>query len=216
MRTDGAPVFKGRAALEVPRNEGMARMPPAVEDETFLVLNGSHLKKMATADEIAAAVGVPPEVSAERLAGAVDKGWAMNAEGRYLVLPEGTAEVHRSYTRLYGRLREDRAVAAWYDKFETLNDQFIKVVSDWQKSDGDPKAESKVLKIAERLIRAIGEIVPIIPRYETYVRRFTDGVARIDRGERDYICGPTIDSVHTVWFEFHEDILSVLGRPRDV
>ena len=36
-------------------------MPPAVEDETFLVLNGSHLKKMATADEIATAVGVPPE-----------------------------------------------------------------------------------------------------------------------------------------------------------
>jgi hypothetical protein len=191
-------------------------MPPAVEDETFLVLNGSHLKKMATADEIATAVGVPPSVAAERLAAAVDKGWAMNAEGRYLVLPEGTAEVHRSYARLYGRLREDSAVAAWYGKFETLNDQFIKAVSDWQKSDGDAKAESKALKIAERLIRAIGEIVPIIPRYETYVRRFTDGVARIDRGERDYICGPTIDSVHTVWFEFHEDILSVLGRPRDV
>ena len=108
-------------------------------------------------------------------------------------------------------------MAAWYDKFETLNDQFIKAVSDWQKSDGDAKAESKVLKIGERLIRAIGEIVPIIPRYETYVRRFTDGVARIDRGERDYICGPTDPiPVHTVWFEFHEDILSVLGRPRDV
>jgi hypothetical protein len=216
MRTDGAPVFKRRAALEVPRNEGMARMPPAVEDETFLVLNGSHLKKMATADEIAAAVGVSSSLAAERLAAAVDKGWAMNAEGKYLVLPEGTAEVHRSYTRLYAPLREGGAVGAWYDKFETLNDQFIKAVSDWQKSDGDPKAESKVIKIAERLIRAMGEMVPIIPRYETYVRRFTDGVARIDRGEQEYVCGPTIDSIHTVWFEFHEDILSVLGRPRDV
>ena len=85
-----------------------------------------------------------------------------------------------------------------------------------KKATATQRPKSKVLKIGERLIRAIGEIVPIIPRYETYVRRFTDGVARIDRGERDYICGPTIDSVHTVWFEFHEDILSVLGRPRDV
>ena len=105
---------------------------------------------------------------------------------------------------------------AWYVRFEALNDQFIKAVSDWQKNDHDAKAEAKILKIAERLIKAIREITPIIPRYENYVRRFTDGIARVDRGERDYVCGPTIDSVHTIWFEFHEDILSVLGRPRDV
>ena len=36
-------------------------MSPGSEDATFLVLNGSHLKKMATADDIAAAVGVPSE-----------------------------------------------------------------------------------------------------------------------------------------------------------
>ena len=191
-------------------------MPPEVEEETFLVLNGAHLKKMATSDEVAAAVGVAPKVAAEQLAAAVDRGWAMNADGKYLVLPDGTAAVHQFYRKFYDPLRQDSAVAAWYDRFEALNDQFIKAVSDWQKSDGDPKAESKVIKIVERLIKAIGELTPAIPRYTHYVRRFGDGIARIDRGERDYVCGPTIDSVHTIWFEFHEDILSVLGRPRDV
>jgi hypothetical protein len=93
---------------------------------------------------------------------------------------------------------------------------FIKAVSDWQKSDGDPKAESKIIRVVERLIKSLGELTTVIPRYDQYVRRFGESVARIDRGERDYVCGPTIDSVHTIWFEFHEDILSVLGRPRDV
>ena len=100
-------------------------------------------------------------------------------------------------------------------RFETLNDQFIKAVSDWQKNDEDERAKTKILRVVERLIKAMRDIVPIIPRYENYVRRFTYGVVRVDRGERDYVCGPSIDSVHTVWFEFHEDILSV-GRPRDV
>jgi hypothetical protein len=191
-------------------------MPTEGEDEAFLVLNGSHLKKMATSDEIAAAVGVAPKVAGDQLAAAVDKGWAMNMDGRYLVLPGGTAAVHQFYTKIYGPRRRDKGVIAWYDRFESLNDQFIKAVSDWQKSDGDPKAESKVIKVVERLIKALGELTPAIPRYQHYIRRFGDGIVRIDRGERDYVCGPTIDSVHTIWFEFHEDILSVLGRPRDV
>ena len=191
-------------------------MPAQVEDETFLVLNGSHLKKMATSNEIATVVGVSSKVAAEQLAAAVDKGWAMNADGKYLLLPDGAATVHQFYTKFYEPLRKDGAVVTWYDRFETLNDQFIKAVSDWQKSDGDPKVESKVIKVVERLIKALGELTPAIPRYRHYIRRFGDGIVRIDRGERDYVCGPTIDSVHTIWFEFHEDILSVLGRPRDV
>jgi hypothetical protein len=191
-------------------------MPIQVEDETFLVLNGSHLKKMATSEEVAAAVGVPSKVAAEQLAAAVERGWAMNAGGKYLLLPDGSAAVHQFYAKFYGPLRHDGLVVAWYDRFESLNDQFIKAVSDWQKSESDPKAESKVIRIVERLIKALGDLVPAIPRYVHYVRRFGEGVAHIDQGERDYVCRPTIDSVHTVWFEFHEDILSVLGRPRDV
>jgi hypothetical protein len=191
-------------------------MPTEVEDEAFLVLNGSHLKKMATSDEIATAVGVAPKVAADQLAAAVDKGWAMDMDGRYLVLPDGTAAVHQFYTKIYECLREDKGVIAWYERFEALNDQFIKAVSDWQKSDGDPKMESKVIKVVERLIKALGELIQAIPRYAHYVRRFGDGIARIDQGDREFVCGPTIDSVHTIWFEFHEDILSVLGRPRDV
>ncbi len=63
---------------------------------------------------------------------------------------------------------------AWYDRFETLNDQFIKAVSDWQKSDEDEKAESKVIKIVERLIKAMGELTAGHPA----LRRIMSGGSR--------------------------------------
>jgi hypothetical protein len=71
------------------------------------------------------------------------------------------------------------------------------------------------MKTVERLMKFLEEIIPSIPRYESYVRRFANSISLVDRGDRDYVCKPTIDSVHNIWFEFHEDILSVLGRPRD-
>jgi hypothetical protein len=132
------------------------------------------------------------------------------------VLPAGTSVVHKSYAALYRPLREGALVKNWYDRFETLNNQFIKAVSDWQKNEEDEKAKGKILNVVERLTKALADIIPVVPRYENYVHRFNEGVRRVDRGERDYVCGPTIDLVHTVWFEFHEDVLSVLGRPRDV
>ena len=79
------------------------------------------------------------------------------------------------------------------------------------------KAESKVVKIVERLIKALGELVPNDPALRAPTSAGSPTASRaIDRGDREFVCGPTINSVHTVWFEFHEDILSVLGRPRDV
>jgi hypothetical protein len=103
----------------------------------------------------------------------------------------------------------------WYENFESLNSRFIANVTDWQKSDGDERLERKLLQCAERLAKDIGQLVPAIARYAGYVRRFERSMDLVDQGKRDYVCKPTIDSVHNIWFEFHEDILAVLGRPRD-
>ena len=73
----------------------------------------------------------------------------------------------------------------------------------------------RLLQIAEKLARDIGQLLAQIPRYTSYVERFERSMACVDSGQRDFVCKPTIDSVHNIWFEFHEDILAVLGRPRD-
>ncbi len=65
-------------------------MSSAGEDATFLVLNGSHLKKMAMAEDIAAAAGVSTEVAREQLAAAVERGWAIAVDDRYSGVTRGS------------------------------------------------------------------------------------------------------------------------------
>lgn len=186
-----------------------------LSENEFLVLNGVHLKKMATADEIANAVGLDVLVVAAVLDAGARNGRLIVTEGRHLLLPEGTSAVHDYYRVAYEAMRSNAHILAWYERFETVNEQFIKQVSEWQSTDGDARIQSRLIKTVERLVKQLQEIVPLIPRYQSYIDRFGASVARIDHGDRDFVCKPTIDSVHNIWFEFHEDILSVIGRPRD-
>jgi len=186
-----------------------------LSEHEFLVLNGVHLKKMATAKELASAVGLDVTAVEVVLNAAASNGLLMVAEGRHLLLPEGTSAVQEYYRTVYSALRASDVVLAWYERFETINEQFIKQVSDWQSADGDERIQSRLAKTVERLTKNLQELTQLIPRYEIYVDRFSGSVARIDQGDKDFVCKPTIDSVHNIWFEFHEDILSVIGRPRD-
>lgn len=186
-----------------------------LSDTDFAALNAIYLKKMASAPTIADATGLSPEVAAQRLAAAADEGWIMSLPEGAMLLAEGTAQVLAYYRENYAAVRADPAAAAWYENFETLNARFIGAVTEWQKTEGDERVERRLLQAAERLARDIGQLVPRIPRYKAYVRRFERSMDRVDQGQRDFVCKPTIDSVHNIWFEFHEDILAVLGRPRD-
>lgn len=186
-----------------------------LDDTAFLVLNAAHLNKMSKPAGIAAATGLDAAVVEGWLKTAEDNGLGASAGDQFLLFPDGSRAVLDHYNRAYADLRSDPALETWYERFETLNTQFIKHVTDWQKLDGDAGVEAKLIKVVERLCKAIETLIPQIPRYSDYVRRFTASIGRVDQGERNFVCNPTMDSIHNVWFEFHEDILSVLGRPRD-
>ena len=65
------------------------------------------------------------------------------------------------------------------------------------------------------LTRMIADLVDHLPRYQRYVERFNASIEKVDGGGIGFVTKPTVDSLHNIWFEFHQDILSVLGRPRD-
>jgi hypothetical protein len=91
-----------------------------LSEQEFLVLNGAHLKKMATADEIASAVGLDPSVVKSVLDSAASTGLLMIAEGKHLLLPEGTSAVHEYYRTAYEPMRSNEPVLTWYERFETI------------------------------------------------------------------------------------------------
>lgn len=186
-----------------------------LSDTDFATLNAIYLKKMATADVIAEVTALPADVVSERLAAAEQAGWILSMPTGAMLLEGGTDEVLAYYRDSYASLRTDPAILKWYEDFETINARFIAVVTEWQHTDGDERTERRLLQTAERLTRDIGKLVPQVPRYAGYVRRLQHSMDLVDQGRREYVCKPTIDSVHNIWFEFHEDILALLGRPRD-
>jgi len=184
-------------------------------DSDFIALNAIYLKKMATAATIAEVTGLPADSVTERLAVAAEQGWIMNLPTGAMLLDGGMQKVLDYYRERYAPIRSDPALEKWYRGFEELNVRFIAAVSEWQTSEGDERIERRLLQIAERLAKDIGQLQRQIERYASYVQRFERSMERVDAGERDFVCKPTVDSVHNIWFEFHEDILAVLGRPRD-
>jgi hypothetical protein len=186
-----------------------------LSDSDFVTLNAIYLKKMAIAQTIADVNGLPGEVVAERLAAAIDAGWVMDLPTGAMLLTEGTEQVLAYYREIYADVRAEPALLKWYEGFEVLNERFIGLVTEWQKSEGDERVERRLLQAAGKLVKDIGQLVPQIPRYAAYIRRFEHSIDLVDQGQRDFVCKPTLDSVHNIWFEFHEDILAVLGRPRD-
>lgn len=186
-----------------------------LSENEFVVLNAIYLKKMATAATISDITSLAPDEVSERLARAQQAEQIIALPDGAMLLPAGTQAVLEFYHRQYAGIRAEPQTVHWYENFETLNSRFIAAVTDWQRSEGDERVERKLLQCAERLSKDIGALVPKVTRYAEYVRRFERSMDRVDQGQRDYVCKPTIDSVHNIWFEFHEDILAVLGRPRD-
>ena len=186
-----------------------------MNDETFGVLNAVYLRKIATAEVVRECTGLGPEVIRAALDGAVAAGLVEDLGGQFMLNDDGTQAVRDGYGERYTPLRSEPDVENWYQRFETLNAQFLQTISAWQTSGDDGQLE-KLLKLVERQIRALGTISATIPRYGFYAERFTRALSLVEEGKTEFVTSPTQDSIHNVWFEFHEDILTLLGRPRDV
>ena len=183
-------------------------------ERDFVVLNAIFLKKMATTADIAGLSGIDEQTLSPILEQAASAELILTTDSGHLLLASGSQAVQRHYDEKYVELRNDPALLGWYDGFETLNRRFIAALTNWQQLHGDDLL-FKALDIVEQLCTTLAELLPQIPRYAGYQRRFEKALGAIEAGDADLLCNPRRDSAHNIWFEFHEDILCVLGRPRD-
>ena len=185
-------------------------------DDEFTLLNAVYLRKIASADVIGDISGMPAADIAGLLAPAVADGRLEDIGGMYMLTDTGTQELLAEYRDRYAAFRTDLEILGWYERFESINKQFLQAISAWQTDGTDPAKLDRLLRLVERQTKALRTIERTIPRYARYADRFGAAMDRIDSGDTEYVSSPTADSVHNIWFEFHEDILTVIGRPRDV
>jgi hypothetical protein len=185
-------------------------------DEQFLVLNCIYLRKIATATVAGECTALPRYTIDTVLTAATDDGTVLDVgEGQFMLSEDGTLQVLGEYGHRYAAERQDPSVADWYQRFEVLNGQFLTGISAWQR-DNDPGQLDRLLRLVERQIKALDGLSARVGRYGLYRDRFERALERVDDGRSEYVVSPSVDSIHNIWFEFHEDILTLLGRPRDV
>lgn len=194
----------------------------------FEVLNSIVLKKMASAGSVSAATGLA----------LTDVGGAMTAleqaglivlVGEQALAGDGAeGRVSDFAASAYAGLRGDDAINRLADQFENVNKRFLDAMALWQQvdvggrkvtndhsdADYDAKVVTQLDRAVQRLCDILAKLAEREPRFENYSRRLESAMRKVDQGDAAFVSTPTVDSVHNVWFEFHEDLLRTMGRER--
>jgi hypothetical protein len=194
----------------------------------FEVLNVTVLKGMCPTGTVAYVLGIP-EAAVEETVAALERG-DLIGRADDLLLPTDAAEpaLVAFAADAYRDLRAGPESDGLHERFERVNAQLLQTMAAWQQidvgrhsvandhsdRDYDEKVITRAAKLVERLKRIAGALGEHDPRFLRYGERFDAALDRVDRGERDYLSSPELESVHNIWFEFHEDLLRSLGKAR--
>jgi hypothetical protein len=141
-----------------------------------------------------------------------------------------------------GRLENERRLAVELDRagardtvtsvhpeFLPLNRRFGNACANWQvrPTRADPLAfndhtdwtwDQRVLRTLASLDRTFrqlcDQLADCLQRFDGYADQYSSALARVEAGQRRWVDAPDLGSCHTVWIQFHEDLLATLGIPR--
>lgn len=201
---------------------------PVLGKSDYQVLNSVALKKMASAGALADTTGLPVGQVEDRLSFLAGLGLVETVAGSALPSDGAEAALKQSAAEHYAVLRADPAVIALADGFEEINARLLAAMSAWQQVDiagrkmvndhTDSAYDDRIITRIERLVQRLDPLLDALsqydPRFVGYKHRFAAAIGAIDEGRHELVSSPTADSVHTIWFEFHEDLLRTLGRER--
>jgi len=186
----------------------------------FEVLRVLSLKGLCTAERAAAILR-----ASEANVGAI------LSEHQHLLkeTPRGLALTADGRAWVEARLAEERAaidpagLEPLFQEFLPLNQRFKALVSGAQMggitssehADWPPLLED--LRALHEAFRPVVDAVgAIAPRLAGYGARFDGALAAFAAGDHSFLASPLKDSYHTVWFEFHEELIALTGRDRAI
>jgi len=199
------------------------------EDLEFLTLHCLTMKQLAGPSNVEAIVGVPAAEAKTALARLVESGDVKEARGNYVLMPAGRERLAASYGDVYKATRESDTFTAGYGRFERVNRDLKRLITDWQTitvagqqvpndhsdADYDNKIIDRLGALHERVEPILDAFAVEVPRLSRHKDRLNGAVDKVFAGEKDYVSGVRLDSYHTVWFELHEDLLRILDTERD-
>lgn len=208
-------------------------MPAYQSDPQDLALHGPRVLGFASASRVAARYGLDADTVDETLHDFEAQGWVRHTtfagSSGWSITETGRIENERRLAIELDRAAARTTVTRVHTEFIPLNQRFGAACTSWQfrPTRADPMAfndhadwrwDERVLRTLTSLDRAFGQLcdqlTEYLSRFEGYADRYSFALAKIDAGQRRWIDAPELDSCHTVWIQFHEDLLATLGIPR--
>lgn len=187
------------------------------------ILQAARLKGRLSPEAAAICADVSVEEATAEIARLRDQG-LLKGDPNVRATPEGKARV----ASLIEAERNDvdaSALTAAYEEFDSHNNQLKAVITDWQLRDGDPNDHTdagydasviaRLVTLHEGFAPLVAKIAGLAPRLGPYSARFDHAIDQVRNGDHTYIARPIMDSYHTVWFEFHEELIGLLGLNRE-
>jgi hypothetical protein len=188
-----------------------------VEIDEALVLHTLRVRGFVTPDGFVESIGRHPS---ELLVGLVELGHVRHIEARdmYGLLPPGK-ERHAALLDEIADADVRTALAAHYDRFLELNDEFKQICTAWQMRDGEPNDHTdadydqacvaKLAGLAAAAAPVIDDFASALPRIGRYGARLAAAAARVVSGETKQFTGVMCESFHDIWMELHEDLIAL-------
>jgi hypothetical protein len=208
-------------------------VPAYISAPEDLVLHAARVMGFVSAPRVAVRYGLDPDMAHELLLDFEARGWvqlsSFGGSSGWSVTETGRTENERRLAEELGRAEVRDAVRARHMEFVPLNRRFGKACTNWQIRPAriDPMAfndhtdwpwDEGVLRTLSSLDQAFGhlcrQLTDCLQRFDGYADRYSSALAKVDAGQRRWVDAPDLDSCHTVWIQFHEDLLATLGIPR--
>lgn len=187
------------------------------------ILQAARLKGRLTSDLAATSCGIDEGAAADLLSTLRDAGF-VKGEPSVRLTPEGRERLAELVASERAGV-DHAALTQLYEEFDRYNTAFKQVVKDWQLKGETPNDHTDTdydRSVLDRLAELdvdfqplVGRVAAVAPRLSNYPRRFSKALENIQAGDISYVARPIADSYHTVWFEFHEELIGLLGLSRE-
>lgn len=208
-------------------------MTPYVSSADDLALHGPRVLGFASARQVAARFGLDRDEVESLLLDHEARGWTRrssfaDSSGWHLT-DAGKVENERRLADELDRAGARDTVARVHREFLPSNKQLGEACTRWQirptrldpmavNDHSDRRWDERVLHsltlLEEELDGLCRELASHLQRFEGYRERYATALARAKDGDDRFVDSPEVESCHTVWIQFHEDLLATLGIPR--
>ncbi len=184
------------------------------------------IKGSAPLDGLAAAVGSNPEHVQTHLNRLVKEGLAERAGNTFRLSSKGEPKGRQLLAAEGRRWGTENAEAA-LDAFHDFDTRMKETITSWQLREiagvqvlndhTDDRYDARVLARLTELHQDTKAWLSSLRAAPEGIRLYLDRLTRAlqsTRSDPRFVASPTVDSYHTVWFEFHEALILLAGRKR--